>query len=69
SLFASDLPSIAKGSPLLYRKLQVGSISDFQLADCGVRIKVTIENRYTHLINQNTVFWNRSGIEVDASLS
>ncbi|MEZ8797845.1 MlaD family protein [Vibrio cyclitrophicus 1F53] len=69
SLFASELPSISKGSPLLYRNLQVGSISDFQLADGGVRIKVTIENRYTHLINKHTVFWNRSGVEVDASLA
>lgn len=55
SLFASELPSISKGSPL-YRNLQVGSISDFQLADGGVRIKVTIENRYTHLLNKHTVF-------------
>ncbi|MEZ8151538.1 MlaD family protein [Vibrio splendidus] len=69
SLFASELPSISKGSPLLYRNLQVGSISDFQLADGGVRIKVTIENRYTHLLNKHTVFWNRSGVEIDASLS
>lgn len=69
SLFASELPSISKGSPLLYRNLQVGSISNFQLADGGVRIEVTIENRYTHLINKHTVFWNRSGVEVDASLS
>ncbi|WP_299691537.1 MlaD family protein [uncultured Vibrio sp.] len=69
TLFASELPSISKGSPLLYRNLPVGSISDFQLADGGVRIQVTIENRYTHLLNKHTVFWNRSGVEVDASLS
>ncbi|MCW0470782.1 hypothetical protein OH492_25520 [Vibrio chagasii] len=37
SLFASELPSISKGSLTHDRNLQVGSISDFQLADGGVR--------------------------------
>ncbi|NOH96241.1 MlaD family protein [Vibrio sp. 99-70-13A1] len=69
SLFASELPPISKGSPLLYRNLQVGSISDFYLTDGGVKIKATIENRYKHLVTNQTVFWNRSGVEVDASLS
>ncbi|MBW3696997.1 MCE family protein [Vibrio sp. T187] len=69
SLFATELPPISKGSPLLYRNLQVGSVSDFYLTDGGVRIKATIENRYKHLVTSQTVFWNRSGVEVDASLS
>lgn len=69
SLFASELPPISKGSPLLYRNLQVGSVSDFYLTDGGVKIKATIENRYKHLVTSQTVFWNRSGVEVDASLS
>ncbi|MGF1755414.1 MlaD family protein [Vibrio makurazakiensis] len=69
SIFASELPSISKGSPLLYRNLQVGSVSDFYLTDGGVKIKATIENRYKHLVTKQTVFWNRSGVEVDASLA
>ncbi|UTZ21727.1 MlaD family protein [Vibrio campbellii] len=69
SLFASELPPISKGSPLLYRNLPVGSISDFNLVDGGVVVKATIENRYAHLLTTQTVFWNRSGVEIDASLS
>lgn len=69
TLFSTELPSISKGSPLLYRNLQVGSVSDFYLVDGGVKIKATIENKYKHLITNQTVFWNRSGVEVDASLS
>ncbi|EJE4710378.1 MCE family putative adhesion factor MAM7 [Vibrio parahaemolyticus] len=68
-LFASELPPISKGSPLLYRNLPVGNVSDFHLVDGGVLIKATIENRFAYLVTPQTVFWNRSGIEIDASLS
>ncbi len=69
TLFASELPPISKGSPLLYRNLPVGSVSDFNLVDGGVIVKATIENRYAHLLSEQTVFWNRSGVEIDASLA
>ncbi len=69
TLFADELPSISKGSPLLYRNLPVGSVTDFKLSKGGVLITASIENRYKHLINKQTVFWNRSGVEIDASLS
>ncbi|MHC6527224.1 PqiB family protein [Vibrio proteolyticus] len=69
TLFASELPPISAGSPLLYRNLQVGSIADFHLVDGGVVITATIENQYQHLLTPQTVFWNRSGVEVDASLT
>ncbi|MGF1694266.1 MlaD family protein [Vibrio lamellibrachiae] len=69
SLFAKELPAISKGSPLLYRNLQVGSIADFMLVDGGIKIKATIENQYKHLLTDQTVFWNRSGVEIDASLA
>ncbi|TMX35805.1 paraquat-inducible protein B [Vibrio rotiferianus] len=69
TLFANELPPISKGSPLLYRNLPVGSVSDFNLVDGGVIVKATIENRYAHLLTNQTVFWNRSGVEVEASLA
>lgn len=69
TLFASELPPVSIGSPLLYRNLQVGSIADFYLVDGGVLITASIENQYKHLITEQTVFWNRSGVEVDASLA
>ncbi|MFW7525359.1 MlaD family protein [Vibrio ostreicida] len=69
TLYADELPPVDKGSPLLYRNLQVGSISGFQLVDGGVILTASIENQYKHLITEQTVFWNRSGVEVEASLS
>ncbi|NLS12544.1 MCE family protein [Vibrio sp. SM6] len=69
SLFANTLPPISKGSPLLYRNLPVGNVKDYQLEDSGVRVTVSIDNQYAHLVNNQTVFWNRSGVEIDASLA
>jgi paraquat-inducible protein B len=69
TLFATELPPISKGSPLLYRNLQVGSVAEFKLVDGGVIISASIENQYKHLITPQTVFWNRSGVEIDASLA
>jgi len=69
TLYASELPPVSKGSPLLYRNLQVGSISNFKLVDGGVLITASVENQYKYLITDQTVFWNRSGVEVDAGLA
>lgn len=68
TLFAEQLPPVSKGSPLLYKNLKVGRIADFSLIESGVLVKVNIEKQYQHLLNQNTVFWNYSGVEVDAGL-
>jgi len=69
TLIADELPPVNAGSPLLYRNLRVGSVDSYTLTSKGVEIKVKIENQYKHLITSKTVFWNRSGIEIDASLS
>ncbi|WGY46928.1 MlaD family protein [Vibrio sp. ABG19] len=69
TLFARELPPISAGSPLLYRNMKVGAVSDFKLTQDGVQIEATIENQYKHLLTAQTVFWNRSGVEMDASLS
>jgi len=69
TLFSDELPPISKGSPLLYRNLQVGKINDYALTDSGVKIMAQIENRYKHLLTNTTVFFNRSGVEINASLS
>ncbi|WP_413284461.1 MlaD family protein [Vibrio sp. MA40-2] len=69
TLFANQLPSVSKGSPLLYRNLQVGKVQDYALTSNGVEITVAIDNKYKHLLSEQTVFWNRSGVEVQADLS
>ncbi|EOG7787290.1 MlaD family protein [Vibrio fluvialis] len=68
-LFAPELPPVNAGSPLLYRNLKVGTVSSFKLTQSGVVIEAKIENQYKHLVTSQTVFWSRSGVEVNASLS
>ncbi|MFV0575336.1 MAG: MlaD family protein [Vibrio sp.] len=69
TLFANELPSISVGSPILYRNLEVGSVAKFALVDGGVKIQINIQNQYKYLITNQTVFWNHSGVEVNANLS
>ncbi|HAS63945.1 MAG TPA: paraquat-inducible protein B [Vibrio sp.] len=69
TLIAEVLPPISKGSPLLYRNLKVGSVADYKLSSDHILVTLSIENQYKHLINGQTVFWNRSGVEVDATLA
>jgi paraquat-inducible protein B len=68
-LFAEKLPPISTSSPILYHNITVGSVSDFNLSDQGVDIKIQIDQRYKHLVNDNSVFWNQSGVNVSASLA
>jgi paraquat-inducible protein B len=68
-LSANVLPAISTSSPILYHNITVGSVSDFSLSEQGVDIEIQIDQRYKHLINNNTVFWNQSGINVSASLA
>ncbi|GAB6262355.1 PqiB family protein [Photobacterium sp. R1] len=68
-LFADALPSVSEGSPVLYRNLPVGKVSQYALTRDGVTIKLAIQNQYRHLITASSVFWNQSGVEVEAGLS
>ncbi|MGR5280867.1 MlaD family protein [Photobacterium damselae] len=68
TLFADKLPPVSEGSPILYRNLQVGQVLGYALKGDGVTINIEIESQYRHLINQQTVFWNRSGVEVEAGI-
>jgi paraquat-inducible protein B len=62
---------ISSGAPVYYRKLEVGSVADFKLAADNEHIVITldIQSQYAHLINENSVFWDVSGIDISGSLS
>lgn len=70
-LRAKELSSVEEGSPVYYRKLKVGEVSGYELADDGdyVNIKVYIKHQFARLIHQNTRFWNASGVHVSGSLT
>ncbi|MHB7673158.1 MlaD family protein [Providencia stuartii] len=64
-LTAKDLGSLHENSPIYYRKVPVGYISDYTILpnDQGVSIAAIIEKRYTRLVRENSQFWNVSGFQ------
>ena len=67
TLLAQSLSGISSGSPVLFRKMPVGSVQSHELNDDGVTVQILIEPQYSHLINSSSVFWNASGFSLEGS--
>jgi len=65
-LKASDLGSLGIGSPIYFRRLQVGQVVAYDLAADGkaVELKVFVNAPYDRYVRPGTRFWNASGIDV-----
>jgi paraquat-inducible protein B len=66
ALRAPDLGSLGPGSPVYYRRIQVGIVTTYKLDRTGnfVDMEVFIDAPYDKYVNTNTRFWNESGIDV-----
>jgi paraquat-inducible protein B len=70
TLDTPNLESITPGDAVTFRGLNVGSVSKVTLsktAQMGV-VQIQIQNRYTKLIRNNTVFWRKVGIQAKLGL-
>ena len=67
TLKSTELGSLNRGSPIKYRDVQVGQVTRYRLAEnnAAVDIEIFIEDPYDKLVNQETRFWNISGVEID----
>jgi paraquat-inducible protein B len=65
-LHAGDLGSIDVGSPVYYRRIQVGHVTSYQLDADGksVSLHVFIDAPSDRFVTQATRFWNASGVDV-----
>ena len=65
-LKAENLGSLGIGSPIYYRRLEVGEVIAYDLAGDGkaVEIKVFVNAHYDQYVNPGTRFWNASGLDV-----
>jgi len=65
-LRAQDLGSLDIGSPLFYRRVQVGHIVAYQLEPNGrdIRLRVFINKPYDRLVTADTRFWHASGVDL-----
>lgn len=64
-LRSKSLGSMDVGSPVFYRKLQVGEVIDYELDQQSeeVRLEIFIRDPYYDFVRTNTRFWNASGVE------
>jgi paraquat-inducible protein B len=65
-LHADDLGSLDVGSPIYFRRVQVGSIVAYNLdADgAGVRLRMFINAPYDQYVKADTRFWQASGVDL-----
>lgn len=66
NLTAQGLGSLGIGSPVYYRRIQVGEITSFQLEPDGksIAFKIFVNAPYDRFVQQESRFWNASGIDV-----
>ncbi|HDX8863262.1 TPA: MCE family protein [Klebsiella michiganensis] len=65
-IYADTLGSLDIGSPVYYRKVQVGRVASYQLEPGGQRValEVFIDAPNDNLVTAKTRFWNASGIDL-----
>ncbi|WP_045495282.1 MlaD family protein, partial [Vibrio hyugaensis] len=62
--------SVQVGTPILYRQMEVGQVTDVHLGEFADRVitQIEIQPEYAYLVRQNSVFWNVSGVDVSIGL-
>ncbi|OJB95727.1 PqiB family protein [Yersinia ruckeri] len=63
--------SLQVGTPLLFRGLEVGTVTGFNLGAMSDRVQVSlrISKKYQQLVRQNSVFWLASGYNLQFGLT
>ncbi|MGL5040758.1 MAG: MlaD family protein, partial [Aeromonas sp.] len=71
TLKSASANGLSVGSPLLFRKMVVGSVTGVALARDGseVVVSVNVAPEYAHLVRANSHFWNVSGVKADIGLT
>ena len=69
TLQSDSAGSINVGTPLFYKKIQVGEIERLRLDTSGkhVNIKAFVDSKYSHLVKEDSKFWNISGLRANIS--
>jgi paraquat-inducible protein B len=66
-----DLGSLDNGTPVFFRRLQVGEVASYKLDTDGrfFIVKIFVKMPYDRYVTANTRFWQASGIDVSISAS
>lgn len=70
TLSAGSTRSLSRGSGIYYRGIQIGVIEGPRLAEhaTGVRFDAHIFGSYAQIVRRNSVFWTRSGLNLEIGL-
>ena len=71
TLITDSITGITVSTPLYYRGIIVGSVSNIQFAPdaVAVLIDVVIKHKYANLVRTNTKFWSISGVDLDVGFT
>lgn len=71
TLQTNVLGSISENSPITYKQIPIGYVTGYRYDENSkkIDIHVFIEQEFAHLVKENSLFWNTSGVQVTASLS
>ncbi len=70
-LNSTELGAVAMGSPILYQRIKIGDVQNYELAEdrISVNILIHILPQYKDLVTSVSRFYNASGIRINANLS
>ena len=71
TLTSIDGADLTEGSPIYYKKMQIGSVNKinwFAKTD-KFNIDISIDNKFVALVKANTVFWRNDAVAINASLT
>jgi paraquat-inducible protein B len=70
-LHSNDLGSLDIGSPIFFRRIQVGQVTSYELDrdGRGVTFRVFVSAPYDQYVKENTRFWNDSGVDLTLDAS
>lgn len=69
-LEADRVDSLSPGDVVSFRGLKVGTVSKVNLSKSAqtILIEINIENKYTRLVRENTLFWRKVGVQANLGL-
>ncbi|WP_026042531.1 PqiB family protein [Pantoea sp. A4] len=67
---ATEAGSLSLGTPVLFRGVEVGTVTGTSLGNMADRVQVAlrISKKYQHLVRNNSVFWLASGYDLNFGL-
>ncbi|WAT02813.1 PqiB family protein [Rouxiella chamberiensis] len=68
---ATEVGSLQIGTPVLFRGIEVGTVTGFNLGEMADRVNVAlrISKKYQYLVRDNTTFWLASGYNLQFGLT